>query len=156
MALVRWQPNRSDVSNVSSTRDPREDIECFFEEFFGSRPWRRGTSRNESSNFSPRINLKDTPESFVLKAEVPGFDKEQIYLTITNELVTLKGERGEETESDNECFYCRESFSGSFERSVQLPQSVDSESAEAKLQNGILTVTLPKANPRKAVKINVT
>jgi HSP20 family protein len=156
MALVRWQPNRSAVSNYSGARDPREDIECFFEDFFGSRPWWRGTSPNRPAGFTPRVNLKDTPEAFVLKVEVPGFDKEQIYLTITNDLVTLKGERPEEAESDNECFYCRESFAGSFERSIALPQSVDSDGAEAKLQKGILTVTLPKASPRKAVTINVS
>ena len=150
MALVRWQPTSR---TPSTTRARRNDVESFFEDFFGYRqPQNGGVTRN---TFTPRINLKDTSEAFVLRVELPGFEREQIDLTINSDIVTLKGERTTDTEEENECYYCRESFDGSFERSIQLPQTVVSDKAEAKLQNGILTVTLPKEQPRKSVTISV-
>lgn len=150
MALVRWQPTSR---TPSTTRARRNDVESFFEDFFGYREQQdAGFSRN---GFTPKINLKDTPEAFVLRVELPGFEREQIDLTINSDVVTLKGERTSETEEENECYYCRESVEGNFERSIQLPQTVVSDKAEAKLQNGILTVTLPKEQPRKSVTISV-
>jgi HSP20 family protein len=150
MALVRWQPTNRTPSRV---RNRRDDVESFFEDFFGYHPPRYVGS--PSNTFTPRLNLKDTPEAYILRVELPGFEREQIDLTINSDLVTLKGERKEEPEAENECYYCRESQGGSFERSIQLPQPVVADKAEAKLQDGVLTVTLPKEQQRKSVTISV-
>ena len=149
MALVRWQQNRHVPTN---TRPSREDIECFLEEALGYRP--RGNGKS-TTGFTPRVDLKDTPEAFVLRADVPGVDKADLDLTINSDVVTLKGERKLDAETESDCYYCRESYDGSFERTVPLPQPVLADNAEAKLVNGVLTVTLPKAQPRTAIKIAV-
>lgn len=150
MALVRWQPNRR---SQTLSYNPRNDLECFLEELFGPRSWE---SRPSNAAFSPRVDLRDTPEAFVLKVDLPGVDREGLELTITSELVTLKGERKDSPEGESDCYVCRESFGGTFERVVPLPQSVDADRSEAKLANGVLTVTLPKEKPRKAIKISVS
>ena len=150
MALVRWSPSRQSPSTI---RNSQHDLECFLEDYFGFRPRGRQAA---VAGFSPRVDLRDTPEAFVLRAEVPGVAKGDLDLTITSDVVTLKGERRDETLEESDCYYCRESVEGSFERTVPLPQPVVSDKAEAKLQNGVLFVTLPKAQPKTAVKIGVS
>lgn len=150
MALVRWSPNRRSPSTIRNSRD---DLECFLEDFFGYRPWGNGTA---AASFAPRVDLRDTPEAFVLRAEVPGVSKDELEVTITPDVVTLKGERKDETLAESDCYYCRESVTGRFERTVPLPQPVVSDKAEAKLQDGVLTISLPKAQPKTAIKINVS
>ena len=82
--------------------------------------------------------------------------KEDLDISISNDVVTLKGERKSEEESENnECYYCKESTYGSFERHIQLPENIASDEAKAGLENGILTLTLPKSEPKGSVKIEV-
>lgn len=144
MALVRWNPNRQ---NVTSPRNINNDIECFLEEFFGGQP--RPTA------YTPRVDLVNNESEIVLKADLPGIDKDDLDITVTNDLVTLKGERKIEESSENECFYCQESTYGAFERSIPLPDRVVGDETKASLKNGVLTLTLPKAEPRGAIKIKV-
>lgn len=155
MALVRWNTGGR---RVLSGQDRRDDIECLYEDLFGAsaNPWRQGRSRTEIvRGYDPRIDVVDSKEEVVVRAEVPGLDRDDLDVTIASELVTIKGERKDSLESESECFYCRETSFGSFERQVPLPERVVPDRAEATLRNGVLTLHLPKAEPKQAVKIKV-
>ena len=152
MALVRWNPIER------SARVYRDDLESVLEDFFvaGYSPlWGIRPRRAIVSAHVPRIDIADSEKALVLKAEVPGFEKDDLDVTITRDAVTIKGGHKEEKEDSNECYYCRESAVGSFERRVPLPVEVNAEKAEAKLHNGVLTLVLPKAEAAGSVKIAV-
>ena len=153
MALVRWNPSGR---NVALNRNFKDDWECFLEDFFGGQPrtW-RNRSEEYRPAFSPRVDLIDNKTEFIVRADVPGLDKDELDITINAEVVTIKGERKAEETSEDECFYCRESSYGSFERVVTLPEKIVNDEAKANLKNGVLTLNLPKAEPTGAVKIEV-
>lgn len=132
MALVRWNaPRRPDIF--------RDDE--MYDEMRGA--------------YSPRVDLVNNERTIILKAEVPGVDREDLDITVTADVVTLKGERKDAGLGENECYLCRESRLGTFERVIPLPESVVSDGARAVLKNGILTLSLPKSEPKKAIKIEV-
>lgn len=156
MALVRWNPNRQ---NVASPRNINDDIECFLEDYFSgqSRPWHGqwSTPTQTRTSYTPRVDLVNNEKEIVLKADLPGIDKDDLDITVTNDVVTLKGERKSGETTENECYYCQESSYGSFERSIPLPDKVLSDEAQASLKNGVLTLTLPKSEPQGAFKVKV-
>lgn len=102
----------------------------------------------------PRTTLEDTGSAFVLRAEVPGLSEKDLDLNVEGETVTIKGERST-TLPEGYSVHRRERGSQRFARSFALPSAVDSERAEASLQNGVLTVTIPKAQQAQPRKITV-
>ena len=151
MTLIRWTPRGR---NLSSTRD---EFESLFEDFFRgfSLPVTGRFSHPAYGRFYPRVDIINSDNEVLVKAEVPGLSKDDLDISISNDVITIKGERKSEEESENECYYCKESTYGSFERQIQLPENVASDEAKASLENGILTLTLPKSEPKGSVKVEV-
>ena len=153
MAIIRWTPTRRNIARRNS------DFDTFFEDFWRGfdHPFYR-VARTRPA-FSPRVNLIDREKELVLEADVPGLEKEDLDITINDDILTLKGERKtekvEENETEGECYHCRETTFGAFERSFRLPEKVDSDAAKASLKNGVLTLTLPKAEVKGAVTVEV-
>ena len=92
----------------------------------------------------PRMNMVDIGDKIEIKAELPGIDEKDIALTCENGILTLSGERKQETEEENQTYYMQEISSGSFSRSIRLPQNVDENKIEAQFKKGVLTITIPK------------
>ena len=161
MALIKWEPRARELEPF---RNLREEVDRLFEDFFRDwpRPWGgwmspfRGSAAVEAG-FSPSVDLKETENEFQVTAQVPGFNKENLEVTITENSVTLKGERKEEKEKKGETFHYREVSQGSFQRVIPLPSEVVSDKAKAELKDGVLSLTLPKTEPskRKALKIKI-
>jgi HSP20 family protein len=103
----------------------------------------------------PKINVKETKDSVVVKAELPGVAEEDVTIEVADTVMTISGEKRQEKEEKDEGYYHKEMYSGSFARSFTLPSEVKSEKAEAEMDNGILTVTVPKTLPKKAAKIAI-
>ena len=103
----------------------------------------------------PKINVKETKDSVVVKAELPGVLEEDVTIEVSDNVMTISGEKKEEKEEKEEGFYHKEMYAGSFSRSFTLPSEVKSEKAEAEMDSGILTVTVPKVAPKQAAKIAV-
>jgi HSP20 family protein len=101
------------------------------------------------------IDVFQTPKHIVIVSTIAGVDPQAIDVSIDNDMVTVKGERKNEIEVNEEDYYYQECYWGSFSRSVILPVDVLADKAEASLKNGILTVKLPKAKTSKTKKINV-
>ena len=107
--------------------------------------------------FSPRIDVFEEGETVVVKAEIPGVKKEEISVSISDDSVTIKGERKQAREEKRKDFYQSECAYGSFQRSVTLPHQVRTKEAKTKYENGILEVRVPKAKGegRKTIDLKV-
>ncbi|MBF0566605.1 MAG: Hsp20/alpha crystallin family protein [Nitrospirae bacterium] len=94
--------------------------------------------------FSPRINVTDTDKEIVVSAELPGIDEKDIDISLTDDSITLKGEKKEEKEEKGKGYYHVESSYGSFSRTIPLPCEIVADKVEASFKKGVLTITLPK------------
>lgn len=101
------------------------------------------------------IDVFQTDNDVIIKAPIAGVKPEDLEISITDEVVTIKGERKEEKEIQKEDYLCQECYWGSFSRSYVLPVAVLGDKAQASLKNGILTITIPKQEKTKVKTIQV-
>ncbi len=157
MALVKWEPKAA--RELEPFRGLRGEMERMFDEFAGSWPLRRlGQFLAPAEGvILPSVDVEETEQEVILRAELPGIRKEDLEVDVAEQQVTIKGERKEERVMKDTTFYQKENTYGSFLRRLELPASVVPEKAAGKLENGILTLTLPKAESAKpkSVKVNL-
>jgi HSP20 family protein len=103
----------------------------------------------------PAIDMYQTDNEVVVKASLPGFKADEVQINVTGEILTLRGEMKLEEEKNDKSWHMREQRWGSFERSVALPTDVVADKAKADFENGVLTITLPKAEDVKPKTITV-
>jgi HSP20 family protein len=103
----------------------------------------------------PTIDLFQTDDEVVLKAALPGLKAEDVHISVAADVLTLSGEFKQESEQKEATYHIREHRYGSFERSVMLPTDVQTDKAKADFENGILTITLPKAETVKPKTVNI-
>jgi HSP20 family protein len=148
MSIVKWSP-------LKELEDMRKDMDRLFEDFFAPVARRRRWLKPEVAVVVPNIEMYDRKNEIVLKAELPGVNKEDIDLTITKDSLTLKGEAKKEEEVKEEDYYACERSYGSFTRTIALPVEVDSEKAKASFKNGVLEIVLPKREEAKPKEIKI-
>ena len=110
---------------------------------------------SEEKEWTPTFNVSETDDNIIVEAELPGLDAKDVNVTLTNDILTVKGERKEEKEEKEENYYLKESHYGSFCRSIKLPSEIKTEEIDATYKDGVLKLTLPKAEPEKARKIEI-
>ena len=142
--LIRWEPAREMMTL-------REAMDRLFDDAF-TRPL---SIRDGWSMPTPAIDMYQTENDVLIKASVPGMKAEEVQINLTGDVLTLKGEVKHEEERKEKAWHIREQRFGSFERSVALPTAVKTDKAEAVFENGILTITLPKADEVKPKTINI-
>jgi len=154
MAMVRWSPfvsmERWDpFRNVS---DIQEEVNRLLAGFLG-----RPTPATDVRSWAPAVDMHETKDDFVLKFELPGVKDKDVSLSITEDLLTVKGERAFTGDSEGENARHIERVYGKFERSVRLPMPVQAEKVKATYRDGVLEVKLPKAEEvkPKAIKIDI-
>lgn len=101
------------------------------------------------------VDVYQTAKDIVVKAPVAGVNADDLDIMVTDELISIKGERKEEKEVEEDRYHTKECYWGAFSRTVNFPVIVTPEKAEAKFQDGILTVRVPKANQSKMMKLKV-
>lgn len=126
----------------------QRDINRLFEGFF-TRPLLDPFSDEGFGRISPRMDVKETEGEMIVEMEAPGMSEKDIGISISNGLLTLSGEKRQESESRDGSYYCSERSFGRFERSIPLAAEIDQDKAEAGFRNGLLRIRLPKKNPRK-------
>lgn len=104
------------------------------------------------THWSPAVDVFETAEEFVLTAEVPGIEREQIDLQVKDQMLLLKGQRSLAGEVSQQVYHRLERPSGVFERRFSLSEDIDGDKVRASLNQGILTVTLPKRHRRAQVR----
>jgi HSP20 family protein len=143
--LMEWRPFR-EVSRL------RREMDRLWEDYFGS--GRRGLQPLQAE-FAPAVDVKETAEVVVVKAEVPGMDAKDINIAVMGDVLTIKGEKKSEREEKEENYHLLERSYGSFSRSMVLPAAVDLDKIEAKYDKGVLTVTCPKKEGVKPKAIEI-
>jgi HSP20 family protein len=103
----------------------------------------------------PKIDLAETKDALVVKAEIPGIEPKEIALTLQDQMLTIKGEKKHEKEEKDEHYYRAERAYGAFARNLRLPAPVDGGKVTATFKNGVLTVTLPKTAAAKGATIPI-
>ena len=146
--LVRWEPFRDLVSL-------REAMDQLFEESF-VRP--QAGALASVGQGSLALDMYETDDAVVVKSPIPGIDPDDIDISITGDTLTIKGETKTEEKVEENNYIRRECHYGSFARTVAIPTSVVADKAEAEFENGVLTLTLPKAEEikPKAIKVKGT
>lgn len=114
-----------------------------------------GSEEDETAEGQLTVDVHQTPTDIVIKAMVAGVKPEDMEISITRDMVTIKGKREENREVTEENFFYKELYWGSFSRTILLPQEVDVEAAEATERHGLLTIKLPKVDKEKKTKIKV-
>ena len=147
MAIVRWLDPFRDLSSI------QERMNQIFEDALA-----RSRGREEglrSGMWTPAVDIYENNDSVVVKAELPGVEKDQISVEVKDGILSLRGERRFEKEVKEESYHRIERSYGSFQRSFSLPVSVDQEKVTAHFRNGVLEVTLPKKEQAKPKQIQV-
>ncbi len=138
--LAPWRP----FKDLSSFRDRLCDSSFWGRPLAGMYEW-----------VVPSLDLSETKDNFVVKAEVPGMDAKDISISLTGDVLTIKGEKKQEKEEKEEDYHVVERSYGSFSRSIRLPAEVESGKVEASYKHGILRITLPKSEKVKAKKVKI-
>ena len=136
-------------AQVARYRDPftfARDL-LSWDPFYAGRP---------ATAFAPRFEVKETTDAFVLKADLPGVAESDLDIAVHNNVLTVSGSRQAEERKDGETYSLHERQFGSFSRSFALPETADGERIEAKLDRGVLTLTIAKKAEAKPRKIAVS
>lgn len=147
MAMVPWR--RRDRGELASLRSQMDD---WFDSFF------RGLDRPFSflgPKAWPAVDVAEKDDAIVVRAEVPGCRPEEIDISVYGNTLTISGEKKESREQNAEGYYHMESSYGSFRRDIPLSAEIDESKIDAVCKDGILSITLPKAEKSKAVKVKV-
>ena len=145
MTLVRWNPTR-EIDTL------QREMNRLFDDVFSPTPrWPNGTG------FTPATELQEKADSYELKLEIPGLEKEDLDIQVTADSVTISGERKSSTRTEEDGSVRSEFRYGSFQRVIPLPGLINNKGVEADYQDGILALNLPKAEEEKnkVVKVNI-
>lgn len=156
MAILRWRPMGQSVERWDPFRevgDFQSELNRVFDGFFG----RSGTMPGGDRVWAPAVDMYETKDDLVVTAELPGVNEKEVQLSITGDVLSLKGERTLSQDTKQESFHRGERWYGRFERHLSLPVSVQADKVKATYRDGVLMITLPKAEEikPKAIKINV-
>ena len=143
MRLVRWQP-------FAEMESLRHQMDRMFDEL-------AGINSQSSTSWTPAIEIQDREDSLVLRAEIPGVEAKDLDIQVAREAVAISGEHRYENKTQEQSFFRSELRYGSFQRTIPLPVAVENNQAQAEFKDGILKLTLPKAQEarHKVVKINL-
>ncbi len=123
----------------------QDEVNKLFNDFFGevSVPsWRLAVQENAA--LSPAVDLSETEKEYRITAELPGLDVKDVRITAADGYVTIRGEKKAEQKEEKEGYFRRERSYGAFQRVVSLPDTANLEKAEAKMEKGVLTLSIPK------------
>jgi HSP20 family protein len=147
MALVRWDP-------WTTLPTLQNRINRLFDDAFPARTQAREDEMG-LLDWRPTVDTYEEGDNIVIRAELPGVRKEDVNIDVKDNVLTLKGERKHQDNVKEENYYRRESAFGRFQRSFTLPDAVDPDKIEASYKDGVLKVTVPKAEERKAKQIEI-
>ena len=146
--LIPWSRNRREIEAHAGSDNPllslQRNINRVFDDFWSRFDTLAGPSNGLLTGFGPRADVSETDQSVEVSFELPGMDEKEIDVSVTDDVLTIRGEKKAEREERKKGFYLSERSYGSFHRSIPLPAGVDSTKAEARFRKGVLTVTLPK------------
>jgi HSP20 family protein len=147
MTLIRWEPSRRSGELYSLQREFNRLFGTVFDSQTGvARPARR---------WVPAVDLLEEGDRYVLRADLPGLTEDDVKIEVEDRVLTVSGERSSQSEERKDGYYRLERSSGSFSRSVRLPEGVDAEAIEANFEHGVLEVKIPKPEQAKPHRVEI-
>ncbi len=146
-SMARWAP----LDEMISLREAMDQM--FNDAFIGSQS-RTGTQDRQSGWALP-LDVMENDDNFVVRTSLPGVNPQDVDITVRDNVVTIQGETRQEPEAENQRYLMREHRYGRFYRSITLPVTVDGDKVQAEFRDGILTLTLPKAEQAKPKRISI-
>ncbi len=140
--LTLWEPFRELVTM-------RDDVDRLFDTFFGRQP------QTMDEFWQPAIDIEENNGNLMVRAEIPGMNKDDIKVSVKEDLLKISGERKQENETKEKTFHRIERSYGKFERIIRLPSEVDADKVKASYKDGVLNITLPKPESMKPKRIDV-
>lgn len=145
MALTPWRP----LGELGSLR---REMDRLLERFLGEVP----SPEFLGGTWQPRLDMSETKETLTIKAELPGLESQDLDVSVSGDVLTIKGEKKQEKEEKDEQHHVVERSYGAFMRMVRLPAPVAQDKVKASFKNGVLTINLPKSEEVKQKAIPVT
>ncbi len=149
MALIRWEP-------VRELHTMQNEMNRLFNTFFDSPSRSNGGGTAVRRRWIPAMDVVQTEDHFVLRADLPGLSESDVKIEVEDNVLTVSGERKSEHEDKGEGYYRVERASGSFSRSLTLPEGVDADAIQADFTNGVLEVQIPKPEQHKPRKVQIS
>lgn len=152
MTLMRWKPKRDLWDPFGNLAEIQDEMNRLFDTSL-----HRVSGDTFDRAFNPAIDVLEENDNLVVRAELPGLTKDEVHVTLQHNLLTIRGEKKQETEKKDEerNYYYRERVRGAFHRTIQLPVDVDAKKIDARFKDGVLEVILPKAEEAKPRQIEV-
>lgn len=144
MDLVPWKPFR-EISTL------RKEMDTLLSKFFG----KPSLVEAFGEEWSPTLDVSETDNSIIVKAELPGLEAKDIDVSLSGDVLTIKGEKRKEEEEKGEQYHYSERYYGSFQRSFRLPTTIQSDKIEAGFEKGVLKIILPKTEEAKKKEIKI-
>ncbi len=144
MEIIPWRP----FGEVSSLR---KEMDNLWNRFLGETSFPGLVSQE----WLPSVDISETKDTLLIKAELPGLEAKDVSITVSGDLLTIKGEKKQEEEKKDEHYYCSERYYGSFQRSIRLPVNINTDKVDATFEKGILQVALPKTEEAKKKEIEI-
>ena len=151
MSLIRWNPTRDLATFPSDIFNMQREMNKMFGSFF------HGVDEPSllNGNWMPAVDVAEEDNEYVVKIELPGVNKDDVKITLESNILTIRGEKKAEKETKEKNYHRMERSYGSFLRSFNLPTTVKNDKIDAEYRDGILTITLPKAEEAKPKHIEV-
>jgi HSP20 family protein len=153
MSLIRWNAARDLPTFPSDVMNMQREINRMFDNFF--RGGLMGGDTFASAGWTPAVDIAERENEYAVRVELPGVSKDDVKITMQNNVLTVRGEKKQEKETKDANYHRLERSYGSFERSFTLPATVKADRIDASYADGILTISLPKADEAKPKQIEV-
>ena len=148
--LTRWNPR-----NEVEVSDPFRPIEQLFDEMWRNWPNRYLEGDTTRPFLRPAMDVVENENNITVRVDLPGLTGDDVHVEMEDNVLTIKGEIGDTIEKDGERYHYRERYSGSFQRSLRLPNTIDANKVDASFDNGVLNIVLPKLPQAQPKKIDI-
>jgi HSP20 family protein len=145
VALIRWEP-------VSELNTIQNEMNRLFNNFFNEPT---PTGRGASPRWLPAMDLIETADHYVLRADLPGLSEEDVNVQLEDNVLTISGERKSEQDNQTEGYHRLERAVGTFSRSLTLPDGVDADNVKARFDRGVLEITIAKPEQKKPRRVQI-
>ncbi|RKZ32975.1 Hsp20/alpha crystallin family protein [bacterium] len=145
MAITRWRPFE-DLMNIE------DEISKFFDDFLGQK---LQTRRQAREGWIPRVDISENDDEITVRADIPGMKKEDVKITLSENVLTISGDKRVERDEKKDNYHRIERLFGKFSRSFYIPTNVDPANISAKYNNGVLEIKLPKKEEAKPKEIPI-
>ena len=159
--IIPWRRKKDDGKLIRRAQDEgnpflalHREMNQLFDDFFGSLGgdlgWPRSSGlRNRADAWSLNVDVSETEDEVRVVADVPGMEEKDIEVELSDNLLTIKGEKQEERDEKKADYHLVERSYGSFQRSIPLPGGMEQDNAKARFKNGVLTISIPKSSEAK-------